>query len=119
MQTASAQTGSSHAHEGFLLRHQREGVWIPVHLTVTRLHAEGDVIGLITARDLREQRETQALLRKKEGELNRVLASVSDGLWSAVIDRAGKWTLGYCSPVVEQITGRPVAYFAAGLQQWL
>jgi PAS domain S-box-containing protein len=53
-----------------------------------------------------------------EAELRRVLASVSDCLWSAVIDATGQWVYRYVSPVVEQITGRPPDYFLAGVSRW-
>src|SRR5438132_154499 len=51
---AYKKTGVFHSQEGFLLRHQEEEVWIPVNLTVTRLHAEPKTLGLVTARDVRE-----------------------------------------------------------------
>src|SRR5438132_5717977 len=57
LRQAYQKTGIFHSQEGFLLRHQREGAWIPVNLTVTRLHAEPKTLGLVTARDVREQRE--------------------------------------------------------------
>src|SRR6267378_2001286 len=37
---AFRKTGLFHSQEGFLLRHKSDGVWVPVNLTVTRLHAE-------------------------------------------------------------------------------
>src|SRR5437773_11543540 len=40
LRQAYRKTGVFHSQEGFLLRHRQEGVWIPVNLTVTRLHAE-------------------------------------------------------------------------------
>jgi PAS domain S-box-containing protein len=50
-----------HSQEGFLLRQKKEGSWIPVNLTVTRLHVQARTLGLITARDISER---QALSRK-------------------------------------------------------
>src|SRR6516162_742302 len=47
---AYQKTGVFHSQEGFLLRHHREGLWIPVNLTITRLHAEQETLGLVTAR---------------------------------------------------------------------
>src|SRR5438445_8649087 len=85
---AYRKTGVFHSQEGFLLRHHRGGVWIPVNLTVTRLHAEPKTLGLVTARDLREQREMFSQLKKMEAELRRVLSSVSDYVWSAEVDGA-------------------------------
>jgi PAS domain S-box-containing protein len=116
---ACKHTGVFHSQEGFLLRHQKEGVWVPVNLTVTRLHAEPRTLGLITARDVRERREAETLLQSKEAELRRVIASVSDSLWSAEIDAAGRWTFHYISPVVERITGRPPDYYYGGPRRWV
>jgi len=75
---AYRKTGLFHSQEGFLLRHHNEGLWIPVNLTITRLHAEQETLGLVTARDVREQREMYDRLKKMEADLRATLASVSD-----------------------------------------
>jgi PAS domain S-box-containing protein len=116
---AYQKTGVFHSQEGFLLRHHREGLWIPVNLTVTRLHAEPKTLGVVTARDVREQRDIYVQLRNTEQEFRRVLSSVSDAVWSADVDRSGKLTYLYFSPVVEQITGRPPEFYLPGLERWL
>src|SRR5258708_4301289 len=107
---AGQQSGIFHSQEGFFLR-THQGLWIPVNLTITRLHVKPKTLGLITARDVREQREAHAQLQKMETELRRVLASVSDCLWSAEIDAAGRWVFRYFSPVVEKIARRPAQPF--------
>ncbi len=71
LRTAFRETGLFHSQEGYFLRGHPEGQWLPVNLTITRLHAESGTLGLITARDMREQRETQIQLKKKEAELRR------------------------------------------------
>ncbi|HEV3259046.1 MAG TPA: PAS domain S-box protein [Gemmataceae bacterium] len=119
MQHAAKRTGTFHSQEGYLLRHQHDGVWIPVNLTITRLHLESGTLGLITARDVRERHEAEDRLKQAETELRRVLASVADCVWSADIDGAGKWVYRYYSPVVEKITGRPPEYYLLGLKRWL
>src|SRR5205807_7860568 len=116
---AKLKTGVFHSQDGFLLRHQRGGTWIPVNLTVTRLHAEPKVMGLVTARDVREQREAQRRLKKAEAELRSVLSAVSDFIWSADIDPHGKMTARMYSPVVERITGRPPEFYLDSPEQWL
>jgi PAS domain S-box-containing protein len=116
---AYKKTGVFHSQEGFLLRHQQEEMWIPVNLTVTRLHAESKTLGLITARDIREHREMYAQLQRMDAELRRVLSSVSDFLWSAEVDGSGRMTYRYYSPVVEQVTGHPPEYFLASPERWL
>ncbi len=116
---AYKKTGVFHSQEGFLLRHQQEEVWIPVNLTVTRLHGELKTLGLVTARDIREQREMYSQLQRMDAELRRVLSCVSDCLWSAEVDSSGRMTYRYYSPVVEQITGRPPEHFLAAPERWL
>jgi PAS domain S-box-containing protein len=118
LRNAYRKTGLFHSQEGFVLRSKRDGSWIPVNLTVTRLHAAPRTIGLMTVRDVREQREAHLQLKKVEGELRRVLSSISDCLWSAEIDADGQWTYRYLSPVIERIAGQPADYFLAGVNRW-
>ncbi len=103
-----------HSQEGFLLRTAKDDVWVPVNITIARLHVEPKTLAIITARDVREHREALAQLKAKEAELRRVLASVSDCLWSAEIDESGRWAYQFMSPVVARITGRPPETFLRG-----
>jgi two-component system NtrC family sensor kinase len=107
-----------HNRDGFELRTHDDGRWIPVNLTITRLHVQPKTLALITARDIREQREAHDRVKTAQDELRRVLASVSDCVWSAEIDAAGKWTYRYVSPVMAQITGRPPEFFLGGAKHW-
>jgi two-component system, NtrC family, sensor kinase len=117
LQRAAQNTGIFHGQHGFLLRTNQDGVWVPVSLTITRLHLKAKTLALITARDVREQREAHAKVEKMEAELRRVMTSVSDCLWSAEIDAAGQWRYRYISPVIEKLTGRPAEFFKS-LRQW-
>ncbi len=112
-------TGAFTSQEGFLLRTTREGVWIPLNLSITRLHVRPRPLGLITARDVREQREAYAQLQRVEAELRRVVASVSDGLWSIELDREGRVRNRYTSPVVEKLIGRPPEFYDRWPASWL
>jgi len=112
-------TGVFHSQEGFLLRTKQENEWIPLNLTITRLHVRPKTLGLITARDVRDQRETHNQLKKVESELRRVLASVSDCLWSMEVDAAGRIQSGYVSPVVAKLTGRPPEFFTHWPDSWM
>ena len=118
MRRAAEATGVFHSQEGYYLRTREDNVWIPVNLTIARLHVKPKTLALMTARDIREQHDAHTQLKKVEAELRRVLASVSDCLWSAEIDAEGKWTYRYFSPVVEKIAGRPASFFLGGLHQW-
>jgi PAS domain S-box-containing protein len=118
LRRASRETGIFHSQEGYYLRTIQEGVWVPVNLTITRLHVKPKTLGLITARDVRKQHEAGSRLKEMEAELRRVLNSVSDCLWSGEIDAAGKCEFRYFSPVVEKITGYPPEFFLVGLHRW-
>jgi PAS domain S-box-containing protein len=118
LQQASQKTGIFHAQDGYLLRTKDDGVWIPVNLTIARLHVQPKTLALITARDNREQHQAHARLLKAEGELRRVLTSVSDCLWSAEITPKGDCIYRFISPVVEKIAGRPADYFMADFGRW-
>lgn len=73
LRQAFRKTGVFHSQEDFLMRTKQEGVWIPLNLTVTRLHVRPKTLGLITARDIREQWQAQAHLQASEAKY-RVLA---------------------------------------------
>ena len=116
--SASRKTGVFHSGEGYSMRTIQDGVWIPVHLTTARLHVRPKTLGLITVRDDRGQREAHQKLKEVEAQLRRVLASVSDCVWSAEIDNTGQCVYRYFSPVVERITGHPAEYFMEGIHRW-
>jgi PAS domain S-box-containing protein len=63
LRRALQRTQTFHSQESFLLR-QRDERWVPVNLTITRLHLESGTLGLIMARDVRAQRETLAALQQ-------------------------------------------------------
>jgi PAS domain S-box-containing protein len=117
LRQAAQRTGPFHSQEGYYLRNKQD-TWVPVNLTIARLHVQPQTLSLITARDVREQREAHAQLRRMEAELRRVMDSVVDCLWSASIDDRGVWTFSYVSPVIENITGRPAEFFRVGLEHW-
>jgi two-component system sensor histidine kinase/response regulator len=118
LRQAANRTDVFHAQDGYFLRTGHDGVWIPVNLTMARLHVQPKTLALITVRDVREQREAHNRLKETEAELRRVLASVSDCLWSAEVAKNGQWTYRFISPVVEKITGQPPDFFLGGTQRW-
>jgi PAS domain S-box-containing protein len=117
LQRAATHTSVFHAQDGFLLRTKDDAVWIPVNMTITRLHLQPRTLALITARDMREQHEAHQRLQRMEAELRRVMASVSDCLWSVEWSAEGRWAYRYLSPVVETLTGRP-AHAMQELARW-
>jgi PAS domain S-box-containing protein len=112
---AFAKTTTFHAEDGFLLR-TRDGVWVPVSLTVSRLHVAPKTLGLIIARDDRERRAALAQARRAEGELRTVLGSSPAAHWSAERapgpDAFVGWQFRYVSPLLAAIAGRPPEYLS-------
>ncbi len=119
LRQAIRRTGPFSSQEGYLLRHEQDGQWVPVNLTLTRLHMRPRILGLITARDVSDRLREQERLQRAEAELRRVLNSVSDCIWSGEFDRHGRWHYRFASPVIELITGRPSDYYRGGLECWL
>jgi PAS domain S-box-containing protein len=118
LRQASSRTGVFHAQDGFVLRTSTDDVWIPVNLTIARLHVKPKVLALLTVRDLRDRHEAHRQVQRAEAALQRVLESVSDCLWTAELSQAGKWTFRYISPVSEKLTGRAPQQLMQGLIQW-
>jgi PAS domain S-box-containing protein len=118
LRQAAAKTEVFHAQDGFFLRTGQEGVWIPVNLSVGRLHVRPRTLALITARDARAQHQARAELEQAEAELRRVLTSIPDCVWSAEIDAAGRWTYRTLSSVVERLTGRAPDFFQPNVRRW-
>jgi PAS domain S-box-containing protein len=117
LRRAGRQTISFHAQDGFLLRTGREGVWVPVNVTVARLHVQPKTLSLITIRDMREQHGAVTQLRKAESYMRRVLANVSDCLWGAEI-QDGQWIFRFVSPVAPKILGVSGDVLLKGLYAW-
>jgi PAS domain S-box-containing protein len=118
LRDAATRSGVFHSQEGFLMRTSRDGVWIPVNVTVARLHVHPKTLALLTARDMRQQHEAHMRLADMEAELRRVMASVSDCLWSGECAADSPWIYRYFSPVVENLTGRPPQAFLGEPGRW-
>ena len=99
-----------HGQDGYLLRAKDEAAWIPVSLTVSRLHVAPKPLGLIVARDDRERRAAFHQARRIEAELRTVLANAPAALWSAERvpgpDTSSGWQFRYVSPNLSALAGR-------------
>jgi PAS domain S-box-containing protein len=104
----------------FAWQHCRwDGTPFDAEITLNRVDIGGEahLIGLV--RDVTEHKRAQQELRRSREELQGVLASIPDYLWSADIDSQGHVTYRYYSPVVEKITGRPPEFYLPGPERWL
>ncbi len=110
---AFSKTMVFHSQDGFLLR-GKDDAWVPVSLTVSRLHVEPKTLGLIIARDDRERRAALTQTQRVEAELRKVLGSSPAALWSAERlpgpDVFSGWQFRYVSPQLARIAGRPPEY---------
>ncbi|MDP7020107.1 MAG: PAS domain S-box protein [Pirellulaceae bacterium] len=106
------ETGTFHSRAGFRLRTNRRDHWIPVSVTISRMHfSDAQPLGLFLIHDMREINEAKHRAERTADELQRVLQSVSDCVWNAILDPAGQLQYVYLSPVIERITGYDVAHF--------
>lgn len=106
-------TGESLLIEDFVLPREAGDV----HL-VLRAFKIGDGVGFTTI-DITKQRQIEEDLRHANREVNRLMASISDSLWTAELSENGKLDCRYYSPVVERITGRPPIFYMEGPHRWL
>jgi|GEM_PF-5411877 len=93
--------------------------WLRAHFSPT-IDDQGNVIGgQGLVEDITALKEAQTALQEEKEELQTIVQSISDYVWSAdVID--GEVEYRYYSPVVEQITGYPVDFFMQGVDEgWL
>jgi signal transduction histidine kinase/CheY-like chemotaxis protein len=113
------QTMTYHGKDGFLLRTRNPARWVPVSVSISRLHPpDGEALALFTLRDRTEQVEAYRRMQRTEAELRRVLVSVSDCLWSCRVEANGRWRYRYLSPVVQRLTGRSVGVFLEDPRAW-
>jgi PAS domain S-box-containing protein len=71
LRQALALTRTFHSQEGYFLRRGRGAGWMPVNLTLTRLHTESRPLGLVLARDVTERHQAEERLRQANAELER------------------------------------------------
>ena len=120
LQAAFNKTMAFHGQDGFLLRAKGEAGWLPVNLTVSRLHVAPKPLGLVIARDDTDRRAALTQTRRVEAELRTVLENSPAALWSAERvpgpDVFGGWHFRYVSGLLARIAGRPDGFLEHPLQ---
>jgi PAS domain S-box-containing protein len=91
LREAATRSGVFHSRDGFLMRTSRDGVWLPVNLSVTRLHVRPRTLALITARDVRERQEAHARLVRERRLLRSLMDNLPDAIF--VTDAAGRYVI--------------------------
>ncbi len=82
--------------------------------------ASGALLRVSTAvTDVTDRRVAEDELRLHKEELQRVMESVSDYLWSAEVAADGSYSYRYYSPVVERITGWTREHLLESRERWL
>lgn len=105
---AAGKTTVFHGKGGFQLRIKPQPGWLPVTVTVTRLHVQPKTLALYTVRDDTERRSALARARQAESEVRQ-----SESRYRALVEKSGDGTLviesnshvRYVSPAVTRILG--------------
>jgi PAS domain S-box-containing protein len=88
-------------------------------LSVEIIEFEGEPCALAVLDDVTERKRAEEELRQSKEELQDVMASIPDYLWSVELDGGGNWKYRYLSSVVEKITGRLPEFYLSGPEAWL
>jgi PAS domain S-box-containing protein len=111
LRRATQKSGIFHSREGYLLRTHQDGGWLPVNLSVSRLHLKAKTLALITVRDVRERRAAEMALREQQSILRNVIAHIPcavfwkdrDSVYLGCNEQSAH-DLGFETP--EQVVGR-------------
>jgi PAS domain S-box-containing protein len=93
-------TGFFHSREGYFLRRPPRAD-LPVNLSVTRIHAEPETVGLVVVRDISDRKRAEEALRQAETRYKSLVASTGVVVWE--LDTRG--VLTSISPGFQELTG--------------
>jgi two-component system, cell cycle sensor histidine kinase and response regulator CckA len=105
---ATEKTTVFHGKGGFQMRIRREPGWLPVTVTITRLHIKPQTVALFTVRDDTDRRvaiarahQAEADVRQSEERFRALVEKSSDGI--AVMNAQG--IVLYASPSIHRVLG--------------
>ena len=78
---AYRRTGFYHSREGFTLN-RKNGLPIPVNVSVSRIHTRPTPLGLVVARDVSERKRVELALRESEGQYRRLIETAKVVFWT-------------------------------------
>jgi PAS domain S-box-containing protein len=88
-------------------------------LSAEIIEFENELCALAVLDDVTDRKRAEEELRQSKEEVQDVMASIPDYLWSVEVDGGGNWKFRYLSSVVEEITGRPPEFYLPGPEAWL
>ena len=102
-------------------RLRKDGSLVDVSLWTAPLRdRKGEAIGILGLyADITARKQAEVAQRQTAAELSRVLAAVSDCLYSGEFNSDGGFVYHYYSPAAERILGRPPLFFLTGPELWL
>ncbi len=96
-----------------------DGELIDVEIVSSHFNYQRKPCLMMITRDITDRKRIEKALANVNNELDRLMTSISDCLWSAEIDKNRDISYYYYSPAVEHITGRSPDYFLNGDKVWL
>ncbi len=94
------------------------GSYFPVEISACLFTLKENPVSLVAVRDISDRKQAEELIRKTNEQLDRIMSSVPDALWSGVINPEGIYSFQYVSPVIKYITGIPAENFLSNPFLW-
>lgn len=94
------------------------GQRFPVEISVSPHIMNGVTVALVVVHDITMRKEAEETVRQANRQIDQMMASIPDTLWSAELQEDGRMLLKYISPVFEKMTGYPPDCLKGDLRNW-